>query len=99
MIALWLFCSRDTIAVRHTCLASHTTLCLDFDYTVSTLRTPDSSSSSILQYADVLNVLGVYVKELRKFLVVGRREVEGTVTVVLPYVSVNYDKWVCITVD
>ena len=99
MVALRLSCASDTIAVCHTGFTAHTTLCLDFDYTISTLRTPDSCSGSIFQYTDILNILWVYIKQLCELLVVCGRQIKILAEVVFPYVTVNYDKRISITVD
>ena len=98
LVALRLVGTSQTEAVVDAGLTTRTTLGLDLDDTVRTLRTPDGGCGSILQHRDALDILRVDVQQFGKLLLVGRREVE-VVDVGLPHVTVDHDQRLTRTVD
>ena len=83
IITLWLVGTCQFQGVLESGFTTGTTLGGEFDDTVTTLRTVDGRSGSILQHADVGDILRVDIQQLSETLVVGcvhikRREVYGT---------------------
>ena len=89
-----------TIRKVYTCLTSAATTGFDFNYTVSTAGTPNSSSRSILQNVDTLNILRVHRKQACELLaVVHILKVNVGRIITFKHVSVNDDQRFLITVD
>ena len=98
-VAFWLPTACETVRILHRGLALGTTLGLDFNHTVSTLRTPNGCCCSVLEDGDRLDILGVDIEEFGKLLFVGIGVVEVGVSVVGPNVTVDHDERVGVTVD
>ena len=97
LIALGLIGARQTERIADARLTTRTALGLDLDDTIRTLRTPDGSSSSILQYADALDILGVDVQQLCELLFV-HVAVDG-LTACLPDITINNNQRLTGTID
>ena len=81
-----------TVGILHLGLATGTTLRLDFDDTVGTLRTIDGSTCRIFQHGNGGDVVGVHVEEFSKLVFCGIGIVEVAVVVALEDVAIHHDE-------
>ena len=90
---------RRAVGIAHTSLTTLTTLRLDFNHTISTLRTPNGSTRCILQHRDGSNIVGVHIQQLRPLVLTRIRIVEVVVVVRLEDITIHHNQRVGITID
>ena len=90
-ISLRLICTCETQRVRDAWRTALTSFCFDFNNTICTLRTIYCSSSGILQYCQLLNILWVDVQKLSKLFIVGTTHIK-VAHIHIPCVTIHDDK-------
>ena len=98
-IALRLLGKLNRISVSHLRLATGTTLCLDFDDTITTSCTPNGRCGGILQYGDGGDIVRVDLQKLCELVFRSVGIVQIDVMVVLEDIAIDHNERFTATID
>ena len=101
LVAVGLPSSRELIREVDLCGTTMTTTQLDFDDTICTFHTPLGSRGSILQHGNALDVICIHIQQGRELLFVVHVLEVDLLGVLGQFkdVVVDYNQWLCITID
>ena len=91
-----LISSCQSTRISQTRFSTMSTFCCNFNYTVSTLWTPDSSCGSILQHWNFLNIFRVNIQQLCEFFIIGSINIKVRL-IHIPYITVHNNQRFCTT--